>query len=243
MKLRLLAASLAALGLGAGVAVAQTAPAPAQQQAPAPAPLDKAVLSYAIGYDQGAGLAQLGNDIDINAVIRAIQDGYAKKNPTYTPQQMEAQLGGLQQRMNAKMRAELETAARDNRSKSEAFLAANRTKTGVVTLPSGVQYRIIETGNGPKPTANSTVQVHYRGSITTGREFANTYAQDSANPPPASFQVSDFPIEGGREAMMMMPAGSRWEVFVPPGKAFGDNPRPVGPGQALILDIKLISVK
>lgn len=241
MKLRLLAASLAALGLGAGVAVAQTAPAPAQQQAPAPAPLDKAVLSYAVGYDQGAGLAQLGTDIDINAVIRAIQDGYAKKNPTYTPQQMEAQLAGLQQRMGAKMRAEIEAASRENRAKSEAFLAANRTKTGVVSLPSGVQYRIIEAGNGPKPTAQSTVQVHYRGSITTGKEFFNTYAQD--NPQPAQFQLEQFPIEGAREAMLMMPTGSRWEVFVPPNKAFGDNPRPLGPGQAVILDIKLVSVK
>ena len=88
MKLRLLVATLAALGLGAGVAVAQTAPAPAQQQAPAPAPLDKAVLNYAIGYDQGAGLADLGTDIDINAVIRAMQYGYAKKQPAYPQAQM-----------------------------------------------------------------------------------------------------------------------------------------------------------
>ena len=241
MKLRLLVATLAALGLGAGVAVAQTAPAPAQQQAPAPAPLDKAVLSYAIGYDQGAGLAQLGTDVDVNAVIRAIQDGYAKKAPAYPQPQMEAQLAGLQQRMNAKMRAQIETAARENRAKSEAFLAANRTKTGVVTLPSGVQYRVIEAGNGPKPSAGSTVEVHYRGSVTSGQEFFNTYAQE--NPKPASFQLDQFPIEGGREALMMMPTGSRWEVFVPANKAFGDNPRPLGPGQALILDIKLVSVK
>ncbi len=241
MKLRLLAATLAALGLGAGVAVAQTAPAPAQQQAPAPAPLDKAVLSYAIGYDQGAGLAQLGTDIDINAVIRAIQDGYAKKAAAYPAPQMEAQLASMQQRMNAKMRAQIETAARENRAKSDAFLAANRTKTGVVTLPSGVQYRVIEAGNGPKPTATSTVEVHYRGSVTTGQEFFNTYAQE--NPKPATFQLDQFPIEGGREAMMMMATGSRWEVFVPSNKAFGDNPRPLGPGQALILDIKLVSVK
>lgn len=243
MKLRLLAASLAALGLGAGVAVAQTAPAPAQQHAPAPVPLDKAVLNYAIGYDQGAGLADLGTDIDINAVIRAMQDGYAKKQPAYPQAQMEAQLAGFSQRINAKMRAQLETAARENRAKSDAFMAANRTKTGVITLPSGVQYRIIEAGTGPKPTAGSTIEIHYRGSISTGQEFFNTYAQNVAVPPPASLKLEQFPIEGGREAIMMMPAGSRWEVFVPPSKAFGDNPRPVGPGQALVLDIKLISVK
>ena len=83
MKLRLLAASLAALGLGAGVAVAQTAPAPAQQQAPAPAPVNKAVLSYAIGYDLGSDLAQQGVDVDINAVIRALQDGYISVTPLH----------------------------------------------------------------------------------------------------------------------------------------------------------------
>ncbi|HEU0153330.1 MAG TPA: FKBP-type peptidyl-prolyl cis-trans isomerase N-terminal domain-containing protein [Arenimonas sp.] len=240
MKLRLLAASLAALGLGAGVAVAQTAPAP-QQQAPAPAPLDKAVLSYAIGYDQGSGLSQLGADVDINAVIRALQDGYAKKAPAYPAQQMEAQIAGLQQRMTAKVRAEIETAARENRAKSEAFLAANRTKSGVITLPTGVQYRIIETGTGAKPTLESTVQVHYRGSVSTGKEFFSTYAQE--NPEPSTFKLGDFPIEGARDVMLMMPVGSRWEVFVPPSKAFGDNPRPVGPGQALVLDIKLVSAK
>jgi len=241
MKLRLLAASLAALGLGAGVAVAQTAPAPTQQQAPAPAPLDKAVLSYALGYDQGLGLADLGSDVDINAVIRAMQDGYAKKAPAYSREQTDAQIAGLQQRMGAKMRAEIEVAARENRAKSDAFLAANRTKAGVVTLPSGVQYRIIETGTGAKPTAESTVEIHYRGSVSTGREFFSTYAQDNVRP--ASFKLSEFPVEGAREAIQLMPMGSRWEVFVPPSKAFGDNPRPVGPGQALVLDIKLVSVK
>ena len=130
---------------------------------------------------------------------------------------------------------------------SDCIRIENGLKTGfsgrhlLRSLNGGPQYRIIEAGNGPKPTANSTVQVHYRGSITTGKEFFNTYAQD--NPQPAQFQLDQFPIEGAREAMMMMPTGSRWEVFVPPNKAFGDNPRPLGPGQALILDIKLVGIK
>ena len=243
MKLRLLAASLAALGLTAGIASAQTAPAPqAQPSAPAPVAANKPVLSYAIGYDLGKDLAQQKVDVDINAVIRALQDGYAKKEPAHPAAAMEAQLSGLQQRMMAQARAEFERVSRENKTRSDAFLAANRGKPGVTVLPSGIQYRVIEPGSGAKPTAASTVSMHYRGSISTGQEFANTYAQQS--PTPASFKVGEFPIKGVQEVLKMMPSGARWEIFLPADQAFGNDPRsPVGPGQALVFDIKLVSVK
>ena len=241
MKLRLLAASLAALGLTAGLASAQTAPAP-QAQAPAPVAANKPVLSYAIGYDLGKDLAQQNVDVDINAVIRALQDGYAKKAPAHPEDQMGAQLAGLQQRMMTQARAEFDRVSRENKAKSDAFLAANRAKPGVTVLPSGIQYRVIEPGAGAKPTTASTVEMHYRGSISTGQEFANTYAQSAATP--ASFKVSEFPIKGVRDVLLTMPTGSRWEIFLPPDQAFGNDPRsPVGPGQALVFDIKLVSVK
>lgn len=242
MKLRLLAAAVAALGLSAGVALAQTAPAPAPQAQPAPPPVNKPVLSYAIGYDLGKDLAQQGVDVDINAVIRALQDGFAKKAPAHPQPQLDAQLGGLQQRMVQKARSEFEAMARENTSKSTAFLAANRSKPGVTVLPSGIQYRVIEPGTGAKPTNASTVQMHYRGSVSTGQEFANTYAQQ--NPTPATFKLAEFPIKGVQAALLMMPAGSRWEIFLPADQAFGNDPRsPVGPGQALVFDIKLVSVQ
>ncbi|KFN45200.1 hypothetical protein N790_10215 [Arenimonas malthae CC-JY-1] len=239
MKLRLLAACLAAFGLSAGVALAQSAP-PANQ--PAPPPANKPVLSYAIGYDLGKDLADQKVDVDINAVIKALQDGYAKRAPAHSQDQMDGQLAGLQQRMVAQARAEFERVANENKAKSDAFLAANRSKPGITTLPSGIQYRVIETGTGAKPTAASTVQMHYRGSVSTGQEFANTYAQQ--NPTPASFKVGEFPIRGVQEVLALMPAGSRWEVFLPSDKAFGNDPRsPVGPGQALVFDIKLVAVQ
>lgn len=241
MKLRLLAASLAALGLSAGIAMAQTAPAPAQQ-AQAPVAVNKPVLSYAIGYDLGKDLAQQGVDVDLAAVVKALQDGFAKRAAQYPQPQMDAQLAGLQQRMMSKARSEFERVANDNKAKSTAFLAANRTKPGVTTLPTGVQYRVIEPGSGAKPTMASSVQMHYRGSVSTGQEFANTYAQQ--NPTPATFKLSEFPIKGVQETLLMMPAGSRWEIFLPADKAFGNDPRsPVGPGQALVFDIKLVSVQ
>lgn len=239
MKLRLLAACLAAFGLSAGVALAQSAP-PANQ--PAPPPANKPVLSYAIGYDLGKDLADQKVDVDINAVIKALQDGFAKRAPAHSQEQMDGQLAGLQQRMVAQARAEFERVANENKAKSDAFLAANRSKPGITTLPSGIQYRVIEPGTGAKPTAASTVQMHYRGSVSTGQEFANTYAQQ--NPTPASFKVGEFPIRGVQEVLALMPAGSRWEVFLPSDKAFGNDPRsPVGPGQALVFDIKLVSVQ
>jgi peptidylprolyl isomerase len=240
MKLRLLAASLAALGLNAGIAVAQTAPAPQAQQAPVA--VNKPVLSYAIGYDLGKDLSNQGVDVDLNAVIKALQDGFAKRAPQYPQPQMDAQLTGLQQRMMSKARADFEKVANENKAKSAAFLSANRSKPGVTTLPNGVQYRVIEPGTGAKPTQASTVQMHYRGSVSTGQEFANTYAQQ--NPTPATFKLSEFPIKGVQQALLMMPTGSRWEVFLPAEEAFGNDPRsPVGPGQALVFDIKLVSVK
>lgn len=238
MKLRLLAACLAAFGLSAGVALAQSAPA----NAPAPPPANKPVLSYAIGYDLGKDLADQKVDVDINQVIKALQDGFAKRAPAHPQEQMDGQLAGLQQRMVAQARSEFERVANENKAKSDAFLAANRGKPGITVLPSGIQYRVIDTGTGAKPTQASTVKMHYRGSVSTGQEFANTYAQQS--PTPASFKVSEFPIRGVQEVLVMMPAGSRWEVFLPSDKAFGNDPRsPVGPGQALIFDIKLEAVE
>ncbi|HEY9143074.1 MAG TPA: FKBP-type peptidyl-prolyl cis-trans isomerase N-terminal domain-containing protein [Arenimonas sp.] len=238
MKLRLIAACLAAFGLSAGVALAQSAPA----NAPTPPPANKPVLSYAIGYDLGKDLADQKVDVDINQVIKALQDGFAKRAPAHPQDQMDGQLAGLQQRMVAQARAEFERVANENKAKSDAFLAANRGKPGITVLPSGIQYRVIETGSGAKPTPASTVTMHYRGSVSTGQEFANTYAQQ--NPTPASFKVSEFPIRGVQEVLVLMPAGSRWEVFLPSDKAFGNDPRsPVGPGQALVFDIKLEGVQ
>ena len=235
MKLRLLAAAMAVFTTGA--ALAQTAAAPAA----APA-TDKATLSYAIGYDMARDLAERKVDLDLATVIRGVNDGYAKKQPTMPPEKLQAALSAFQKRMAEQERANFDKLSRENKAKSDAFMAANKAKPGVKSLASGVQYREIEPGTGAKPTANSTVQVHLRGSISTGQEFANTYS--TANAQPASFKVGDFPLAGVKEAILMMPVGSRWEVYIPADKAYGNDPRsPIGPAQAIVFDIKLISSK
>jgi peptidylprolyl isomerase len=240
MKLRLLAA-MAALALASGTALAQSAPA-APAAAAAPAPTDRATLSYAIGYDMARDLAERKVDLDLATLKRGIEEGYAKKPPTMDGQKLAAALSGFQKRMAEQERAEFERISRENTSKSNAFLAANKAKPGVTSLPSGVQYKIIDTGTGAKPTAASTVTVHLRGSISTGQEFANTYSTNKAQP--AEFKVGEFPIAGVREVLTMMPVGSRWEVYVPADKAYGNDPRsPIGPGQAVVFDIKLVGSK
>ena len=240
MKLRLLAATLAAVALSSGAVLAQSAtPAPA---ASAPAASDKTTLSYAIGYDMARDLAERKVDLDMTTLIRGIQEGYAKKAPTMPGDKLAASLSAFQKRMADQERADFERVSRENKTKSDAFLAANRSKPGVTVLPSGVQYKIIDPGTGAKPTSASTVSVHLRGSISTGQEFANTYS--TANAQPASFKVSEFPIAGVKEAILMMPVGSRWEVYIPAAKAYGNDPRsPIGPGQAVVFDIKLVSTK
>jgi len=238
MKLRLLAASMAAFALSSGAVLAQSAtPAPA-----AAAPSDKATLSYAIGYDMGRDLAERKVDLDVNTMTRAMQEGYAKKPPSMQGEKLAAALSAFQKKMAEQERANFERVSRENKAKSDAFLTANKAKPGVTVLPSGVQYRIIEPATGAKPTAASTVSVHLRGSVSTGQEFANTYS--SANAQPATFKLGEFPLAGVKEAIMMMPVGSRWEVYIPADKAYGNDPRsPIGPGQAIVFDIKLVSSK
>lgn len=233
MKLRLLAVALTALTLTAGAAGAQDTTS------------DKGKLSYAFGYDLGRNLAESGEPIDINTVIKGLQDGNAKKDPSVPVEQLRTTVESWQQRQMAKAKAEFDKAATANKTKSDQFLTQNRAKTGVKVLPSGVQYRIVETGNGTKPTQNSDVQMQYKGSLSDGRTFIDTsVAQQGQQAGPVTLKVSQIPLVGLREAVLMMPAGSRWEVALPPDKAYGATPQsPIGPNQAVVFDVKLVSVK
>ena len=200
------------------------------------------MLSYAIGYDMARELADRNVALDINTVVRAVQDGYAKRPPTMPADKLEATLQQFQRSMAEQARADFDRQTRDNKAKSDVFLTSNRTKPGINMLAGGLQYRVIEPGTGAKPTVANTVEVHLRGSISTGQEFANTYSTPGAQP--ASFKLGDFPLVGVREALLLMPMGSRWEIFLPPEKAYGNDPRsPIGPGQAIVFDIKLVNVK
>ncbi|MFT3806677.1 FKBP-type peptidyl-prolyl cis-trans isomerase N-terminal domain-containing protein [Arenimonas sp.] len=242
MKLRSLAVALAALTLSSASALAQTAPA----AAPAAAPVaDKATLSYALGYDFGDGLSATGTDIDVNTVVRALQDAYAKRPATVSKDKMEAALRQFQDKIVGQQKAAYDKALRENKQKSDVYLASNRSKPGVTTLGGNIQYRVIDAGTGAKPTAASQVEVQLRGTLISGEMFMNTY--NSPDGKPAGFKMSEFPPilpAGLKEALMQMQNGARWEITLPPEKAYGNDPRaPGGPGQAVVFDVKLISVK
>lgn len=240
MKLRFIAATVAAFAMSSGAAVAQSAASSSSTSATAPS--ERALLSYAIGYEMARGMAERKVDLDVTTLVRAVQDGYAKRDPAMPGDKLAAALTNFQKRMADQERAEFERVSRENKSKSEAFLSANRSKPGVKVLASGVQYRVIEAGSGSKPTANSTVTVDLTGSVSTGQKFADTKGGDS--PKPATFKISEFPLTGLKEVLLMMPVGARWEVTLPADKAYGNDPRsPVGPGQAVVFDIKLLSSK
>jgi len=233
MKLRLLAAALAALTLTAGAAAAQDTTS------------EKGKLSYALGYDLGRNLAESGEAIDIATVNKAVQDGYAKKEPSVPVDQLRVAVESMQKRQQAKMQAEFNRIAADNKTKSDAFLAQNKAKSGVKTLPSGVQYRVVETGNGAKPTQASDVQLQYKGSLPDGTVLVDTSQAQQGQPAgPISLKLSQIPLVGLREALTQMPSGSRWEVVIPGDKAYGTT---IQAGrmanQAVVFDVKLVSVK
>jgi peptidylprolyl isomerase len=226
MKLRLLAATLVALTLTGGTALAQDTSS------------SKGQLSYALGFQFGNQLANSGEGLDINTVIKAVQDGYGKKTPTVPVDQMKSAYQSMMQRMEAKAKAAFDKAAVENKTKSDAFLAQNRSKAGVKVLPSGVQYRILETGNGAKPTMASTVDLEVSPPYPLGQRPAQ--AQPAQKTP--SMKISQIPTPGIREVLMQMPAGSKWEIVVP--SAFGNDPRSdMPPNLAAVYEVKLLSVK
>ncbi|RUR12765.1 FKBP-type peptidyl-prolyl cis-trans isomerase [Legionella sp. km772] len=197
-------------------------------------------LSYSIGADLGKNFKTQGIDINPAALAKGMQDGMGTGPLALTEQQMKDVLNKFQKDLMAKRTADFNKKADENKTKGEAFLAANKSKPGVVVLPSGLQYKIIENGTGTKPGKDDTVTVEYTGTLTNGTVFDST---DKAGKP-ATFQVSQV-IPGWTEALQLMPAGSTWEVYVPSNLAYG--PRsvggPIGPNEALIFKIHLISVK
>ena len=249
MTLRWSFAALAVFAAGSAFAQnssapAQAAPAASQQQAPAPAPItaaDKPNLSYAIGFQMGDGLIERKIDVDINAVIRGLQDGFAKRKPTVTEDTMRDVLGRMQAQMYNQAKAEFDKLSTENKAKSQKFLAENKGKKGVVTLPSGLQYVVIEEGTGAKhPTPTSDVSVHYRGSLISGLEFDSSFARGQ----PANFKVNEV-IKGWAEILPLMRVGDYWRVYVPADMAYGDRGQPprIGPNEALVFELKLVDIK
>ena len=217
----------------AGLALLVTTPVMAQDLTE-----DKDKLSYAVGWDIGEDIQRRGGEFNVETIIAAIRDSSAGKDPQVPTEEMVAMLAELQQRVRQEQAEAFQKLADENQAKSEEFLAANISKTGIVALPSGIQYRVIEEGDGSRPTMESTVKVHYRGSKVSGHEFDSSFARGV----PEEFTVNTV-LKGWQEVLPLMKTGSTWQVFVPPELGFGarGNP-PVGPNEALIFDLKLVEI-
>ena len=198
---------------------------------------EKGKLSYSLGFQIGKDFTERGIVIDINTVIKALQDGYAKRPPTVPEEQMRETLSAFQTKMMGEAKAEYEKVAGANKAKSDQFMAQNKTKKGIVSLPSGLQYRVIEDGTGKKVGPTSEVTVHYRGSLSDGLEFDSSFARGE----PVKFKVNEV-IKGWQESLERMKVGDHWQIFVPSDLAYGDRGQPprIGPNQALVFDIKVI---
>jgi FKBP-type peptidyl-prolyl cis-trans isomerase len=212
----------------------------AAAQKPEPPLSNRAELSYALGYEAGRDLGQRKLDIDIATVLRGVQDGYSSRKPAYAPQEMQQVIHAMQQKMVAEARAAYEKLAASNLQKAREFFAKNKAKQGVVTLPSGVQYKVLENGKGNKsPAIDSKVTLQYRGEFLDGMVFDNT--EDRGKP--VVFPVNQM-IPGWRQIITRMHVGDHWQVFIPPDQAYGirgDLPR-IGPNEALVFDIHLLDV-
>jgi peptidylprolyl isomerase len=237
MKLRLLAvATFAALALTAGTASAQDTTS------------EKGKVSYALGYRAGLDIARVlgsGEQLDMATVMKAFQDATARKDPAVTPELLGAAMQGLQGRMVAKAKVEMEKRAAENKTKGDAYLAQNKGKSGVKVLASGVQYRVIESGNGAKPTQANQVTVEFKSTLADGTVVADTSVPSEGQPAgPVTVRLSEIPLPGLREALQMMPTGARWEVVLPGSAAHGTTVERAGEmaNQVVLFNIKLVTV-
>ena len=157
-----------------------------------------------------------------------------------TEAEAQAVLTQLQADMRKKQEEKTQQAGEANQKEGEAFLAANKAKPGVVTLPSGLQYKILKEGTGPKPTATDSVVCNYQGTLINGTEFDSSYKRGE----PATFPVNGV-IKGWTEALQLMPVGSKWQLFIPPDLAYGARGAgaDIGPNATLIFEVELLSIK
>jgi FKBP-type peptidyl-prolyl cis-trans isomerase FklB len=197
-------------------------------------------VSYALGMNLGTNLHKQSVEVDPAIVLRGLRDALAAGKMLLTDDEARAALMQLTAEVRKKQEDKMKLAGDANRKEGEEFLAANRSKDGVATLPSGLQYRILTEGTGPKPAATDSVVCNYRGTLINGTEFDSSYKRGQ----PATFPVTGV-IKGWTEALQLMPVGSKWQLFIPSEMAYGE--RGAGPqisaGATLIFEVELLSIQ
>jgi FKBP-type peptidyl-prolyl cis-trans isomerase FklB len=230
--------------LAAGIMLT-TSQAGAQTSAASDLKTDQDKISYSIGADIGKNVSQSlkRNDIEVepSVVLRAFKEALAGEKLLLTDDEMKTILTQLQKDTKTKSEAKAKAMSEANKKAGEEFLAANKSKEGVVTLPDGLQYKVLKQGDGPKPTASDSVECNYRGTLIDGKEFDSSEKHGGK---PATFGVKQV-IPGWTEILQLMPVGSKYRIFVPAGLAYGSRGAgaDIGPDSTLIFDIELLSIK
>ena len=196
-------------------------------------------VSYAIGVYSGKNLKQQSVDVDADIMVKGIKDGLSGGKTLLTDQEMQEVMTAFQKELTAKQAEKRKAMAEKNKKEGEAFLAENRKKEGVKTLPSGLQYKVIQEGTGKTPKATDSIVAHYRGTRLDGTEFDSSLKRNQ----PATFKLDNV-IQGWREAILMMKEGAKWQIFIPSNLAYGENGAgPIEPNAALIFDVELIKIE
>lgn len=201
---------------------------------------EKEQFSYAVGTDIGASIEDFKGEIDLDALFQAISDKYNEKEPMITDSAATAVKTEVFKRIRELKDAERKKKAEENVGAQKKFLDENKTKEGVVTTESGLQYKVIKQGEGEIPTANDKVKVHYKGSLLDGKVFDSSYKRGT----PATFRVGGV-IKGWTEALQLMPVGSKYELYIPAELGYGARGagKDIAPNSMLIFEVELLSIE
>lgn len=210
------------------------------QDAPAGLKTQKEKLSYAIGMEMGKGVKAQDMDVDPDLVSRGLKDALSGAKPLMSDDELQAVIGALREEMKQKQMQAEEAAADENRKQGDAYLVENGKKPGVVTTASGLQYKVITAGTGKKPVETDTVLCNYKGTFLDGTEFDSS--AEAGKPVP--FDIKTV-IPGFKEALQLMPVGSKWQIVVPASLAYAERGagNVIGPNATLIFEVELVSIQ
>jgi len=200
----------------------------------------KKKVSYAIGLDIGKNFKERSFDLDLDILFQGMRDAQGSGQPLLGAEEIQKVMNQFQQDMMKAEQQKKQAQAGDNKAKGEAFLAENAKKPGIQVTASGLQYKVISNGTGPKPKATDTVKVHYRGTLLDGSEFDSSYKRNQ----PAVFPLNGV-IKGWTEALQLMNVGSKWQIFLPASLGYGEQGagQVIGPNATLIFDVELLGIE
>lgn len=196
-------------------------------------------VGYGFGIMLGKRMTSDTPELDVDAFVQGIKDGFGGRPQLLTDAQVEMAIQEFQVKQREVQMAKFEKMASDNKTNGDAFLLGNKAKEGIAMTASGLQYRVLKAGSGAKPSLNDTVKVHYEGSLVNGTVFDSSIKRGE----PVSFPVSGV-IKGWTEALQLMSEGAKWQLFIPSDLAYGPGGnRNIGPNEVLLFDVELLEVQ